>query len=118
MTNPSLEYRCSKRYIVNEKVIALSFEDICRLTDISMGGAAIKCIGKSKLPRTWSLDIMMAEASFHVTIPVKLIWEKPARPSLYSTMLTKCVGVKFDKLTAENRLKVEYLIKLHAGLAV
>jgi len=118
MTNSSLEYRRNKRYNVNEKVIALSFEDICRLTDISVDGAAIRCIGKSNLPSKWSLDILMAEASFHVTIPVKLVWEKSVRPSLYSTKFTKCVGVKFDNLTAENKLKVEYLIKLHDGLAV
>lgn len=110
--------RCHPRYKVHDSVIAMSFNDICQLTDISAGGVAIKCIGKSHLPSRWSLDILMVEENFHATIPVKLAWEKEVLFSPFSTVFTKCVGVQFDKLTTENQSKVDYLIKMHEASAV
>lgn len=118
MSNASVEHRNHQRHKAHENVIALSVEDIGRLTDISTGGAAIKFMGKSKLPPKWSLDIMMLEPNYHATIPVKLVWEKAALPSIYFTTFTRCVGVEFDNLTAENKSMVEHLIKLHDELAV
>lgn len=112
------ELRKQTRYKIPDKVIALSFEGACRLTDISAGGAAIKCIDKSDLPPRWSLDIMMLEDNFYATIPVKLAWEKVVACSPFSTIFTKCVGVEFDNLTAENKSKVNYLIKKHEAYAM
>lgn len=118
MPNTSLESRCHKRYKVQDKVIALAFEDVCRLTDISVGGAALKCLGGSDLPSKWTLDIMMAEANFHAALPVKLAWEKEVQHSPFSVVFTKCVGVQFDNLTAEHKKQVDYLIKMHEAYAV
>ena len=118
MPNSSVELRGHNRYKISDKVIALSFDDVCRLTDISVGGAAIKCIGKSTLPTTWILDILMMEDNFHATIPVKLAWEKEVSLSPFSSVFTKCVGVQFDNLTTENKIKVDYLIKIHKEVSV
>lgn len=117
MHNYSTESRYNKRYSVLGKVIGISADDIFRLTDISAGGLAIKCRGDSKLPPKYSIDIVIAEDKFHATIPVKLVWEKETRPSLYVSMFTKCVGLQFDNLTKENKSKIEYLIKLHEALS-
>ncbi len=117
MSSATRESRRHKRYKVQEKVIALSFNDICRIMDISVGGAAIKCLGRSDLPPSWSLDILMVDEKFHATIPVKLAWEKEVQFSPVSSIFTKCVGVQFDNLTRENKKKIEYLIRLHEEYA-
>lgn len=118
MPDPPLESRCHKRYKVKDKLIAFSLKNLCKLTDISVGGAALKYTGRSGLPSKWNLDIMMEEDNFYATIPVKLAWEKDIQPSPLFRGFTKHVGVQFDDLTTENKAKVDYLIKMHEELAV
>ena len=113
MTAPRLnETRKHTRYKANEGIVALSFEDVCKLMDISEGGAAVTCIGKSEIPPKFSLDILMKEHKFHTRIPVKLVWESAVEHSAFSSIFTKNIGVEFDNLTGEEKKKIDYLLLL------
>ena len=97
------------RHRAKEGIIALSSGDICKLIDISEGGASILCIGKTDTTPRFYLDILMKDDKFYAKFPVKLVWEKEVEFSAF----TKSIGLQFDNLTGLEKYKVECLIEAH-----
>ncbi len=80
-----------------EESILVSRHDVFRLLDISAGGLSFRCLQSETLPSTWSANIFIAPASFHLkNISLQLVWEKPDNMPSFLSMPTKEVGVKFD----------------------
>ena len=102
--------RKHKRYRVKGGIVAFSTDDVFTLKNISEGGAAVTCIGKNDFPSSFSLEILMKSNNFKASFPVKLVWEKTIEVSPNTLILKKCLGVKFEKFTEENVLKIRHLI--------
>jgi hypothetical protein len=84
---------------------------IGQIIDISMGGLAFSYVaGEDQPNRSYELDILLAEHSFHLTkIPFKTIWDQEAE-QLPSLRMRRC-GVQFGELAPHHISQLEYFVQ-------
>ncbi len=110
-------HRKHKRTKLRDGVVALSFNSVCKITDISPGGISLQCFGKGKIPEKWSIDILMKGSNLYIEqVPVKLAWNKKVQPITGSFFPTgKLIGAKFEALSKENQAIMANLITNNEG---
>jgi hypothetical protein len=85
---------------------------IGQIIDISMGGLAFSDVaGEDQPNRSYELDILLAEHSFHLTkIPFETIWDQEAEQLPSSTLSMRRCGVQFGELTRNQKSQLEYFV--------
>lgn len=82
-----------------------------RILDISEGGLAFSYVGHAALP-TAGYFLEIVDQSFHLDkVPVTVVSDSPLHPDYGS--IRRC-GLKFNRLTRDQKDKILHFIKSHA----
>lgn len=98
---------------IDYKAIALSFDRVGHLLEMSPAGFSAKCSkGNFDLGVECLVDILAGHRNLYVTdIPVKLVWVKNADYGPFFSISSQTIGVEFVNLTDLQKLKIESFIR-------
>ena len=121
MVKSGAERRKHKRYKVKDVVFVLMRADqrngMAQIVDISESGLGCHCLGRNHSPmdhREW--EIVLAEDSYHlVTIPSRTVSDVEIGEKLPFNLQKRRWGLKFARLNADQRFKLQYFINTHTG---
>lgn len=112
------EHRKRKRFQVPEGTfvgIGPEFDKVGPLVDLSMTGLSFRYVGGKEPPKASYVDIFMTNGEFYLgRLPIEpmenceVVDTDPSTPST----LRRC-GVKFGKLTQEQKTKLKKFIEQH-----
>ena len=113
------ERRRHKRFLVPTGTLAVfgrAHPIVGSLIDISMGGLAFRYITDEELPKEASeIDILLADGLSHLYgLPCETVYDMETVNGKRLTVMTeRRRGLKFGKLSPNQKLHLEYFIKHH-----
>jgi len=120
VTSPSVDRRKHKRYAMKGLAFAIlksdSDEELGQIIDLSRGGVAFQYfVGSKRLLTAEYLNIMLAKNSLYIDkIKVRTVFDFEIENKLpFSSISKRQQSLCFEELTAEQKIKVDYLIKHH-----
>lgn len=91
------------------------FGKVGRILDLSMGGLAFRYIGLEEPNGSTYIDVFMDDLDFYLrSLPFKTISDFPVVTDGTTTMALRRRGVRFGKLTPQQRAALEDFIEEHA----
>lgn len=113
------ERRRHKRFLVPNGTLAVfgrSHPIVGSLVDISMGGLAFRYVTEKELPKEASeIDILLADGLSHLYgLPCETVYDiETVNKKRLAIMTERRRGLKFGKLSPNQKLHLEYFIKHH-----
>lgn len=114
------ENRRSQRYQISVvKAIALSFDDVGRIRDISTGGFSAEYFNASlAVGDMCTVSIFEVRDKFYLKdIPVKLSWVATIQGLPPASMNVQVAGVQFLEISDYQRAQIQYFIDWHNTVA-
>jgi len=118
MTKKRLERRKSKRFRLPTSSFAglgPYFGKVGGILDVSMGGLAFSYIGIEEPNDSLYLDVFLIDHDFYLRrVPFVTISDIPIVPDVRQDMTLRRRGVRFGKLTPQQKSQLDHLIQNYA----
>lgn len=116
MTAQRVDRRKHHRHFAPKKTIGVTSICICQILDISSGGCSLKFIDKGEsFVNANVIDILFSNENIYLNkIPIKVAWKEEPTPATKNALHLKKVGLKFEKLTAQQQKMLDHFIRDHS----